>query len=81
MEANEFETIPKGGTIQIPERYKTQFSARVRVIVMQEEQPERGEPDIIDRLMENPLKTQNFTPLSREASHQMERKLNKQQFF
>jgi len=69
MEAIEFETTPKGGTIQIPERYKSQFSARVRVIVIQEEQPEGEEPDIIDRLMKNPIKSAHFRPLSREETH------------
>lgn len=37
MEAIEFETTPKDGTIQIPETYKNKFTARVRVVVMREE--------------------------------------------
>ena len=70
MEAIEFEATPKDGTIQIPERYyKSQFSVRVRMIVMQEEQPKREEPDIIDRLMNSPIKQAHFRPLSREETH------------
>jgi hypothetical protein len=70
MKAVEFQTSVKNGTIQIPEKYKAQFENHVRVVLMREEKTAGEKTDIIDRLMENPLKVANFKPLSREASHQ-----------
>jgi hypothetical protein len=40
MEAVEFQTRVKNGTIQIPEKYKAQFENHVRVVLMREEQTE-----------------------------------------
>jgi len=48
MEAIEFKTTPKDGTIQIPEKYKNQFTARVRVVLLQEEE-QGGEPALRPR--------------------------------
>jgi hypothetical protein len=69
MEAIEFKTTPKDGTIQIPEKYRNQFTTEVRVVVMQKEQSAGDDHDIIDHLMEDPLETTDVNPLSREASH------------
>jgi hypothetical protein len=44
MEAIEFETTAKDGTIQIPETYKNKFTARVRVVVMREEAARESDP-------------------------------------
>lgn len=70
MKAVEFQTTVKNGTIQIPEKYKEQFKKHVRVVLMREEESGGSERDIIDRLMETPLKSENFKPLSREEAHQ-----------
>jgi hypothetical protein len=39
MEAVEFQTTVKNGTIQIPKKYKAQFENHVRVVLMREEKP------------------------------------------
>ncbi len=44
MEAIEFETTAKDGTIQILETYKNEFTARVRVVVMREEPAQGSDP-------------------------------------
>lgn len=75
MEAIEFKTTPKDGTIQIPEKYRNQFTAEVRVVVMQKDQPAGDDHDIIDHLMEDPLEASEVDPLSREASRRRGRRM------
>lgn len=67
MYAIEFKAVIKDGKIELPEVYRERFKSMVRVIVLEEAQ--RGASTLIDELLENPLKIEDFTPLSREESH------------
>lgn len=44
MQAIEFQTSIKNGTIEIPRMYRQQISKQVRVIVLSEKQSENGAP-------------------------------------
>ncbi len=63
MEAIEFKTKIKNGTIQIPKKFKLQQSNTVKVIIISEKKPKRT--DIIDKLLSNPIKSDNFSPFER----------------
>ena len=67
METIEFRTTIKGGIIEIPEEYRDRLTPSVRVILLNEE--ENQPSDIIDRLLERPLKVKGFRPLSRDDAH------------
>ena len=75
MEAIEFTTTPKDGTIQIPKKYRNQFTAEVRVVVIQKEQPAGDDHDIIDHLMEASPEASEGNPLSKEASNRRGRRM------
>ncbi|HLR27021.1 MAG TPA: hypothetical protein VK112_14240 [Fodinibius sp.] len=76
MEAIEFKTTPKkDGTIQIPKKYRNQFTAEVRVVVMQKERSGGGDRDIINHLMESSLEASEANPLSKEASRRRGRRM------
>ena len=64
MYAVEFQAKVKNGTIEIPARYRDKFKQMVRVIVL----AETGEKtsDMIDQLLETPLRVEDFKPLTRE---------------
>ena len=65
MEAIEFRTkIQKNGIIQIPRKYKEKIGSTVKVIIIGEKKEINS--DIIDELLENPLKLEGFSPFSRE---------------
>ncbi len=57
MEAIEFKTKIKNGTIQIPEKYQKQVGDTVKVIIISDKAQENGsqEKDIIDTLLTNPI--------------------------
>ena len=63
MYAVEFQARIKDGTIEIPEVYQEQFKEKVRVILLAEEAS--LSTDIIDQLLQHPLKVEGFTPLTR----------------
>lgn len=63
MYAIEFQSKVKDGVIEIPERYRGQIGRQVRVIVLTEAQTSTG--DMIDQLLEKPVKMKGFTPLTR----------------
>ncbi len=68
MEAIEFKTRIRNGTIQIPKKYIKKIGNTVKVIIMT---AERGKQvDIIDSLLENPLELKDFRPLSREGIYE-----------
>ncbi|MBA3714685.1 MAG: hypothetical protein H0W76_19880 [Pyrinomonadaceae bacterium] len=69
MNAFEFQARPENGHIEIPAEYKDRIVGNVRVIVLA---PERavGANDLIDRLLEHPLKVEGFVPLSREEVYE-----------
>ena len=67
METIAFSATIKGGFIEIPEEYRDRLKPSVRVILLSEEEDQ--EADIIDQLLEHPLKLKEFRPLSREEAH------------
>lgn len=64
MHAVEFRTSVKNGTIQIPEEFRSRIRGQVRVILLTDE-PDDTRPNMIDHLLEHPLKIDDFVPLSR----------------
>ncbi len=68
METIQFRTKIKDDVIRIPAQYKGKFKNGVRVILIADEEDNRT-TDIIEKLMAQPLKIQNFHPLTREQSH------------
>jgi hypothetical protein len=64
MNAVEFQTDIKDGTIEIPVEYRDRVKGTVRVIVLSAEQSRPA--DMIDRLLAEPLKADHFRPLSRD---------------
>lgn len=69
MQAIEFKTKIKNGMIIVPEKYRKTLKENVKVIVLSEEN-EVSTADIIDRLMDSPLKIQNFQPMNREEIYE-----------
>ena len=68
MQAVEFQAIVKNGMIEIPREYRKSLSRRVRVIVLAEENQEQH-ANLIDDLLEHPLKIRGFQPLTRDETH------------
>ena len=68
MEAIEFKTKIKNGTIQIPKKYKQKIGNTVKVIIMTEQKAKHA--DIIDKLLTNPIKLEKFSPLLREEVYE-----------
>jgi hypothetical protein len=68
MYAVEFQAQIKNGTIEIPEVYRDRFKERVRVILLAEEASPSG--DLIDQLLQHPLKVAGSTPLTREELYE-----------
>jgi hypothetical protein len=64
MTAVEFQTSIKDGTIEIPSEYRDQVKGTVRVIILSTERSRQ--PNIIDRLLAEPLQVDHFRPLTRE---------------
>jgi hypothetical protein len=64
MEAIEFKTKIKNGMIQIPRKYSRKLGDSVKVIILSDLPAKKN--DIIDELLENPVKMDSFTPLARE---------------
>jgi bifunctional DNA-binding transcriptional regulator/antitoxin component of YhaV-PrlF toxin-antitoxin module len=71
MYAIEFSTKIKNGIIEIPKEYRNKLKDKdnVKVILLSEEEQEITS-DIIERLMDSPLKVENFTPLTREEIYE-----------
>ena len=71
MYAVEFRAKIKDGIIELPKRFKESITDTVKVIILKEESPARGdgeksEPDMIERLLASPLKIKGFHPLKRD---------------
>jgi hypothetical protein len=64
MYAVEFQAKVKNGIIEIPVQYRDQIKQRVRVIVLAE--PDDKPSNLIDQLLETPLRVKGFKPLTRE---------------
>jgi DNA-binding transcriptional regulator/RsmH inhibitor MraZ len=65
MYAVEFKTKIKDGIIIIPEKYRKGLKENVKVIVLTEEK-ENEASDIIEKLLDFPLKISDFKPMNRE---------------
>lgn len=68
MEAIEFKTKIRNGIIQIPKKYKQKIGNTVKVIILAEQKEK--DADIIDELLENPIKLKNFKPFLREEIYE-----------
>lgn len=64
MYAIEFQTRIEEGVIQIPLQYRDKLKQVVRVIILANVQERTA--NLIDQLLESPLKVEGFQPLSRE---------------
>jgi hypothetical protein len=68
MEAIEFKTKIKNGTIRIPKKYKQKTGTNVKVIIISEQGTMQH--DIIDKLLANPIKLKDFSPYLREEIYE-----------
>lgn len=68
MNAIEFQTKVKDGSITIPEQYRDRIKGNVRVILLSEENAEKF--DMIEHLLANPLNVEGFEPLRREEIYE-----------
>jgi len=68
MYAIEFQTKVENGHIEIPAEFKDRLVGCVRVIVLAEEQ--RAKANLLDQLLANPIKLENFVPLTREEIYE-----------
>jgi hypothetical protein len=68
MYAIEFQTKIKNGVIEIPQDYRNKLKENVKVIILAEE--EEIASDMIEQLLESPLKVENFKPLTREEIYE-----------
>ena len=68
MYAVEFQAQINDGTIEIPEAYRHRFKERVRVILLAEEESPTG--DLIDQLLQHPLKVAGFKPFTRDELYE-----------
>jgi hypothetical protein len=68
MEAIEFNTKIKNGTIRIPKKYKQRTGANVKVIIISEQ--DNRQADIIDKLLANPIKSNDFSPFLRKEIYE-----------
>ena len=65
MQAIEFRTKIRNGIIEIPQKYRRKIKASVKVILLEEDTTDTAS-DIIENLLEAPLKLKSFTPFKRE---------------
>jgi len=68
MNAIEFRTKIKNGVIEIPQKHIDQIKENVRVIIISEESA--GGVDIIEKLINKPIKLKAFKPLSRDEIYE-----------
>jgi hypothetical protein len=68
MSTIEFQADVKNGIIEIPELHKTEFMAQehVRVIVIKQTQQQTQNSNLLQYLLDYPLKIDSFTPLQRD---------------
>ena len=66
MFAVEFKAKVKDGIIEIPEKYRKKLRRNVKVILLNEDTIGEGSFDIIEELLESPLKMPDFKPFKRE---------------
>ena len=68
MIAVEFQATIKNGHIEIPEEHRESFKDRVRVLLLSDDQ-ESSAVDMIDQLLDSPIRVKGFRPLYREEIH------------
>lgn len=68
MEAIEFKTRIRDGVIRIPQKYRQKTGNTVKVILISEQGAKHS--DIIDKLLEDPLKSEDFSPFLREEIYE-----------
>ncbi len=68
MYAVEFSAKVSNGNIEIPEEFRDKLTGSVRVIILT--QDKRTKADMIDRLLENPIRLEGFEPLTREEIYE-----------
>ncbi len=66
MYAVEFKAKVKDGMIEIPEKYRKKLLRNVKVILLTEDTTGEESFDIIEELLESPLKMPGFKPFKRE---------------
>jgi hypothetical protein len=69
MNSVQFEATVNDGVIIIPDEYKEELKGVGRVTIVTRPQPEAGN-DLIQQLMENPLRVDGFIPLTREEIYE-----------
>ena len=67
-EAIEFKTKIRDGIIRIPKKYKQKTDHTVKVILISDQGGKQS--DIIDKLLETPVKSKDFAPFSREEIYE-----------
>ena len=72
MQAVEFQTNIKNGFIEIPELYRDILPNNVKVIILTEDKQEISS-DIIDELLNSPVKLAGFTPFKRDEIYECNR--------
>jgi hypothetical protein len=68
MYAVEFQATIKDGTIEIPGVYRHRFKERARVILLAE--AESTTVNLIDQLLQYPLKMAGFKPFARDEMYE-----------
>ncbi|MBT7713017.1 MAG: hypothetical protein HN745_14945 [Deltaproteobacteria bacterium] len=68
MEAIEFKARIRDGVIRIPQKYRQKTGNTVKVILISEQGAKHS--DIIDKLLEDPLKSEDFSPFLREEIYE-----------
>ena len=68
MEAFEFKTKIKDGIIQIPKKYTKKIGNTVKVIILSDHKSKFS--DIVDTLLEHPVKVEDFKPFSRDEIYE-----------
>ena len=68
MYAIEFKSKIKNGVIEIPREYRNKLKETVKVILLAEEK--EAAFNTIDKLLDSPLKVENFVPLTREEIYE-----------
>ncbi len=69
MYAFEFKTKIKNGMIEIPEKFRKKLKNNVKVILLTEYIADT-QSDVIEELLESPLKLTDFRPCKREEIYE-----------
>ena len=71
MYAVEFQANVVDGKIVVPDQYKSSIQGTVKVILLSQEIVSQSQPsNMIEKLINNPIKLQSFEPLRREEIYE-----------